>query len=112
MKDTNEMTRRGAWTLAGAGAAGLVCMPDLLADDPQKRNGNIKQSICRWCFGKIPLETLAGEAVRLGYKSIELLVPEDYKTIKPLGLTCAMIRCASIADGLNRVENHDKIEAE
>jgi hydroxypyruvate isomerase len=111
MKDTIEMTRRGVLTLAGAGA-GLACAQDLLADDPQKANGNIKQSVCRWCFSKIPLETLAGEAVRLGYKSIELLGAEEYRTIKPLGLTCAMVRCASIADGLNRTENHDKIEAE
>jgi len=112
MKDTIEMTRREAWMVAGAGAAGLVCVQDLLADDPQKVNGNIKQSVCRWCFSKIPLETLAGEAVRLGFKSIELLGAEEYRTIKPLGLTCAMIRCASIADGLNRTENHDKIETE
>jgi hydroxypyruvate isomerase len=112
MKDNIEMTRRGALTLAGAGAVGLACMQDLQADDPQKVNGNIKQSICRWCFNKISLETLAGEAVRLGYKSVELLEPEEFMAIKPLGLTCAMIRCASIADGLNRTENHDKIEAE
>src|SRR5262245_11685159 len=112
MKDTIEMTRRGALTLAGASAAGLACAQDILADDSQKTKGNIKQSVCRWCFSKVPLEELAGESLRLGYKSVELLGAEEYKTIKPLGLTCAMIRCASIADGLNRVENHDKIEAE
>jgi hydroxypyruvate isomerase len=98
--------------LAGAGAASLASTQDVLADDPHRINGNIKQSICRWCFSDIPLETLAREAVRLGFKSIELLGAEEYKTIKPLGLTCAMVRCASIADGLNRPENHDKIEAE
>jgi hydroxypyruvate isomerase len=112
MKNPIEMTRRGALTLAGAGAAGLACAQDILAGSPQKANKNIKQSICRWCFGKIPLEALATEAVRLGYRSIELLGPDEYKTIKPFDLTCAMVRCASIADGLNRKENHDKIEAE
>ncbi len=111
MKDTIPITRRGALKLAGAGA-GLVCAQNLLAEDPAKINANIKQSVCRWCYGKIPLEMLAGEAARLGYKSIELLAPDEYEIIKPLGLTCAMVRCASIADGLNRIENHDKIEAE
>lgn len=112
MKDTLPLTRRGALLVAGAGAAGLATAPVLSADDAHKTKGNIKQSVCRWCFGGIPLETLAGEAARLGYQSVELLGPEEYQTIKPLGLTCAMVRCASIADGLNRPENHDKIEAE
>ena len=112
MKDTIQMTRREALTLAGAGAASLACAPELLAEETRKANGNIKQSVCRWCFGGIPLETLAGEAARLGFKSVELLGAEEFKTIKPLGLTCAMVRFASIADGLNRVENHEKIEAE
>jgi hydroxypyruvate isomerase len=58
------------------------------------------------------LEKLAAEAVKIGYKSIELLTIDQCKTIKPFGLTCAMIRCKSIADGLNRKENHDWIEKE
>src|SRR5204863_2576884 len=51
-------------------------------------------------------------AVKIGYKSIELLTIDQCKTIKPFGLTCAMIRCKSISDGLNRKENHDWIEKE
>lgn len=98
--------------VAGAAGAALASINELWADDSPVVKGNIKQSVCRWCYGKVPLETLAGEAKRLGYKSIELLTPEDYKVIQPLGLTCAMLRCNSIADGLNRTENHDKIEAE
>jgi hydroxypyruvate isomerase len=112
MKNTSRVTRREALGLAGVGAVGLATLPDLLAQDPTKVNGNIKQSVCRWCYNRIPLETLAAEAARMGFKSIELLGPEEYKTIKPLGLTCAMVRCASIPDGLNRTEYHDKIEAE
>jgi hydroxypyruvate isomerase len=108
----HKMTRRSALTMAGASAVGLASARSLLAEEPRKGNGNIRQSVCRWCFNRIPLETLAAEAARLGYKSIELLGAEEFKTIKPLGLTCAMVRCASITDGLNRRENHDKIEAE
>ncbi|HEY1861199.1 MAG TPA: TIM barrel protein, partial [Gemmataceae bacterium] len=62
--------------------------------------------------GKIELGKLAAEAAKMGYKSIELLGIDEYKTVKDLGLTCAMMRCASIPDGLNRKENHEKIEKE
>ena len=78
--------------------------------EPHKPNGNIKQSICRWCYGQIPLETLATEAVKLGFKSIELLTIDEYKATKPFGLTCAMLGRVSITEGLNRKENHDRIE--
>ncbi len=110
MKSTFQMTRRGA--LLAVGAAGLTSVTAPPVRAARKANGHIKQSICRWCFNDIPLEKLAGEAARLGYRSIELLGPEEFQVIKPLGLTCAMVRCASIADGLNRVENHDTIEKE
>ena len=35
--------------------------------------GNVKQSICRWCYGKIALDKLCEIAKKLGYRSIELL---------------------------------------
>src|SRR5262249_37559673 len=68
--------------------------------------------VCRWCYGKVPLDQLAAAAKKMGYRSIELLGPKEFATVKEQGLTCAMIRCASIADGLNRPENHDRIEKE
>lgn len=97
------------------GAAGLSMLPAryaAFAEDNRPVKGNIKQSVCRWCYGRVPLEKLAAEAARIGYKSIELIGPEEYKVIKPFGLTCAMVRCKSITDGLNRRENHDWIEEE
>ncbi len=97
------------------GAAGLSVLPAryaAFAEDPRPIKGNIKQSVCRWCYGRVPLEKLAAEAARIGYKSIELIGPEEYKVIKPFGLTCAMVRCKSISDGLNRKENHAWIEEE
>lgn len=97
------------------GAAGLSMLPAryaAFAEDNRSVKGRIKQSVCRWCYGRVPLEKLAAEAARIGYKSIELIGPEEYKVIKPFGLTCAMVRCKSITDGLNRRENHDWIEEE
>lgn len=108
MNKPKSITRRALLT----GAAGVLSAAHVLAADKLATKGNIKQSLCRWCYGKIPLDKLAAEAAKIGYKSIELLGPDEYKTIKSFGLTCAMVRCASITDGLNRKENHGKIEAE
>ena len=97
---------------AGAVAAGALQTP-LFGDEPHKVKGNIKQSICRWCYNGIKLEKLAEAAGKMGYKSIELLSPEDIKKVKEFGLTCAVMRCKSgIASGLNRTQNHDRIVKE
>jgi hydroxypyruvate isomerase len=110
------LSRRSALKTVGAGALGAVSASHLMAeprpDEPHKAKGNIKQSVCRWCYDGIELGKLASEAAKMGYKSIELLKIEQHKTVKDLGLTCAMISCNSIADGLNRTQNHDKIEKE
>jgi hydroxypyruvate isomerase len=108
----NLWNRRSVIQTLGGAAAFSLSQPLFATDDPVKIKGNIKQSVCRWCYGKVPLEKLAAEAAKIGYKSVELLGPDEYKVVKQAGLTCAVLRCASIADGLNRKENHDKIEKE
>jgi hydroxypyruvate isomerase len=73
--------------------------------------GNIKQSVCRWCYGDIPLEKLAAEAKRIGYQSIELVTPQEFPTVKAAGLTCSMLSGACrIEDCFNRTENHAQLE--
>jgi hydroxypyruvate isomerase len=116
------MNRTGLWhrrSVLGTLATGAVGMwtASLKAEPPPateitKVKANIKQSVCRWCFGGIKLDRLAAEAAKMGYKSVELLNAEDCKIVKGYGLTCAMMRCNSIADGLNRKENHARIEQE
>jgi len=116
MKKKVLMSRRSLLQTAGLGMVGAWVAPSMAADrrqeEPSKPKGNIKQSICRWCYEKIPLEELATAAVKIGFKSIELLWPKEYLIVKPYGLTCAMLKCASIPNGLNRKENHDRIEKE
>jgi hydroxypyruvate isomerase len=104
--------RRSVLQVAGAGVWGTLAASVVRAAQQDGDKGHLKQSVCRWCYSKIPLTKLAAEAGKLGYKSIELLSPKEYLEIKPSGLTCAMIGGASIADGLNRTENHAKIEKE
>jgi hydroxypyruvate isomerase len=93
----------GALTAGVAAAAG----------EPYQPKGNMKQSICRWCYARTPLEKLAEEAVKIGYQSIELLNPPEVLTVKKLGLSCAVLnggRSVTIPNCLNRVENHDAVE--
>jgi hydroxypyruvate isomerase len=108
-----HVDRRSAIKAAAAGAlatVGAVPAP-LHAQSSGNANGNIKQSVCRWCYGNIPLEKLAEEAKRIGYRSIELLTPEEYQKVKPFGLTCAMVSGAcQIPDCFNRKENHQSLE--
>jgi hydroxypyruvate isomerase len=115
MNSKNRFSRRSVLQVAGAGALGAMATgagDTAAAEERHKTKGNIKQSICRWCYGRIPLEKLGAAAVKIGFQSIELLLPDEYKVIKPLGLTCAMLGRPSIVDGLNRQEFHQRIEAE
>jgi hydroxypyruvate isomerase len=98
--------------LAAGTAAALAA--NLPADEVRPPKGRIKQSICRWCYvpGRMSLEKLAAAARKMGYQSIELLLPDEVKVVKEHGLTCAVLGRPSIPDGLNRTENHDKIEKE
>jgi hydroxypyruvate isomerase len=110
MNEPQLLNRRALLGTAGAGVAAALAA-SVRADTPSPRgNGRIKQSVCRWCYGKIQLEKLAEEARKMGYQSIELLTIGEYKVVKPFGLTCAMLGRVSIADGLNRKEFHEGIE--
>jgi hydroxypyruvate isomerase len=108
-------TRRSVLQTAGAGLVGTLAAPAVQADrqETSKTKGNINHSVCRWCYGKIPLEKLAGEAAKMGYKSIELLKADEYKAVKPYRLTCAMLSPKIdniIPNGLNRKEYHAQIQ--
>ncbi|MEO7649069.1 MAG: TIM barrel protein [Bryobacteraceae bacterium] len=77
------------------------------------RKGRLKQAVCRWCYKQMPLEDLAREGARLGLKGIDLIGPEEWPVAKKYGLTPSMAPGAgTIADGLNRKENHAKLEAQ
>jgi hydroxypyruvate isomerase len=80
---------------------------------PTPRRGNIHQSVSRWCYQKIPLDDLCKAAVEMGLKGIDLLQPEEFETPGRYGLTCTMgyVGAGDIKKALNRLENHDAIEA-
>ena len=106
-----SISRRSALKTAGAGLAGAFVVRGAARAADAAVKGNIKQSVSRWCYNKVPLDKLCAACKEIGYLSIELLNPKDALAVKEAGLTCAMLNCpgVSIADGFNRAENHDKI---
>jgi hydroxypyruvate isomerase len=109
MNEPQLLNRRALLGAAGTGVAAALAS-SVRADAPAKIKGRIKQSVCRWCYNSIKLDKLAEEGRKMGYQSIELLTIDEYKVVKPLGLTCAMLGRVSISDGLNRKEFHAGIE--
>jgi hydroxypyruvate isomerase len=107
---SHSLDRRSA--LAALGLAGLSAASLRALADAPKPKGNIKQSICRWCYGRIKLEKLCEIAKAIGYQSIELLGPAEIKVVKKAGLTCAVMGGADIAKGFNRKEYHDRLVKE
>src|SRR5215208_4999417 len=103
------LDRRTALKAAGALTLGAVATPRLIADEVSVKAG-LKQSVCRWCYNKIPIEKLAAECARLGYRSVELLKdPDEVAKVKAAGLTCAVYGKTDIVHGLNREKYHAAI---
>ena len=81
-------------------------------NSPISRKGQIKQSVSRWCYQKIPLDELCAYAAQIGLKGVDLLKPDEYEVPARHGLVCSMGYAdgGEIASAMNRVENHAKIE--
>ncbi|MBA4149690.1 MAG: TIM barrel protein [Verrucomicrobia bacterium] len=114
----NLISRRSAIGKITGSAAAFVAAANLslrlkAADDSvgSKLKGRVNHSVCKWCYPKVELEEFCKEAKRIGLRSIELLEVKDLPTLKKYDLTCAMVSGVpgGIPNGLNRIENHDKI---
>ena len=91
-----------AATLAGANAS--------LAQSPASA-GRLKQSVCRWCYAKTPIEELAKAAAGMGLQAMDLVVPKEWDAVRKAGLTLSAVPGpSSIPEGLIRKENHAGIE--
>jgi hydroxypyruvate isomerase len=104
------MNRRSFVETAAAGL-GAVALSAAANVKPVERKGRLKQSACRWCYSKVPIEDFARESARLGLKSIDLAPAADWPVLRKYGLIPTMISGGTtIPDGFNRKENHAGIE--
>jgi hydroxypyruvate isomerase len=117
---SSSISRRNALrSFAGAAALAAVARPtsSAVAQTPAAPTmpaspNPIRHSVCKWCFGKIPLEEFAKAVKEFGIESVELLDPKDWPTVQKLGLTCALATgTTTIPVGFNRIENHAKYVA-
>ena len=103
-------------TMATVTAAAAMAPNALFAESPSRRvaeSPKFKQSLSRWCYSKIPLDTLCDAAKNIGYASVELLDEPDWAVVKQHGLMCAMANgFGSIPVGFNRPDHHDKLVAD
>jgi hydroxypyruvate isomerase len=74
----------------------------------------IKQAVSWWCFdGKLTPEELVRACADIGYAALELVKQPHWALVKDHGLGIATIRGhEALTDGLNRRENHARIENE
>ena len=93
----------------------MASLPSLSSpqqNTPVRRKGQIRQSVSRWCYQKIPLDKLSAYGAEIGLKGIDLLNPDEWDVPPRYGLICTMGYAGGgeIGSALNRVENHAKIE--
>ncbi len=76
---------------------------------------SINQSVCFGCFarGGAGPEEIIREAGKIGYKSVEMLGRQYWDLVRENNMRVAIITGhQSLPDGLNKRENHDRIEQE
>ena len=100
---------------SGVAASSLGTSPALSSAvelQSTQRKGRIRQSVSRWCYKKIPLEELCEKGAAMGLKAIDLLNEDEWDVPRRYGLVCSMGYGGGgeIRSGMNRVENHGKIE--
>lgn len=107
------LNRRSALKRMGGGLAlsAAATLPSVVrgADELQPytaKNGRIQQSVIHWCFKPMPVEELANHAARMGLKSVELVAPENWPTLKKLGLICAISSSHGFTKGFAHKEEH------
>ena len=108
----SDITRRELGTLTMATAGALAMGAAHLRAAPLK--GRLKQSVCRWCYGKIPLPEFFKAVVDIGLPAVDLLSVDDWTMAKrDFGLVCSMGQAPgnSIPDGLNDPKHHATIIA-
>jgi len=126
------MKRRKAITNLALGTGGMMLVgqactppakvvkdtiPDIKITEKEKPTlykGNVNHSVCRWCYGDIPMEQFVEGVKEMGgIKSIELTGPEDWPLLQKNGLTSAVGTgpVANIVKGFNDPNNHKKMLA-
>src|SRR5580698_8991577 len=115
---SNQPSRRNAIKTIVAGTAALSAGGILFSADAKaaefkkdkklKLKGAIHHSVCRWCYGDIPLDQLCAGVKQIGFSAIDLVGPQDWPVLKEHGIWSSMCNGAeiSLTKGWNHTEYH------
>jgi len=109
-----SLTRRDALKTAGAAALGAALAGrSASAQGKAVTRGRLKQSVCRWCYQRIPLEDFLAQVAAMGLPAVDLLQPEEFEAAARHGLVVSTgypgKGGGTIPDGLNNPALHDQI---
>jgi hydroxypyruvate isomerase len=98
---------------AAIGTGGVLSSFNAAAMEPKNKQtlelrGTINHSVCRWCYGDIPLEDLCSAVKRIGFSAIDLVGPADWPVLQKHGIFSSMCNGAeiSLTKGWNHTEYH------
>ena len=109
------MNRRAAIKTAaiGASAAFVPLAYSNQGNAPKNAplKGNIRHSVCSWCYPDLSLDELCLLAKDIGLVGIDLIGPEGWPTLKKHGLISTMCNGAelSLTEGFNHTEYHPQL---
>ncbi len=84
------MKRRAFVTGAAGALAVMGATRPREASGSETTPGRLHQSVCRWPFGRIPLEDFCREARDMGLEAIDLLYPDEWAVAQSHGLAVSM----------------------
>ncbi|MFO0962539.1 MAG: TIM barrel protein [Phycisphaerales bacterium] len=97
----------GATSGAAPGDAAPQGAPAASAGATKRR---LRQSVCAWCFGNMPLDELCELAKSCGIQAIDLLSQEQWGVPAKHGLACSLANGpGGITVGWNRPDKHDEL---
>lgn len=114
-----ETQRRTAIKKILLGTTGLS-MADIFALNSNKiennktkllMKGKINHSVCKWCYGDIPLDEFAIKIKEIGITGIDLIGPKDWHILKKHNLDSTMCNGAeiSLTEGFNHQQYHPEL---
>ena len=109
------MNRRAAIKTAAIGASAAFVPLAYSNEGNAPKNaplkGNIRHSVCSWCYPDLSLDELCLLAKDIGLVGIDLIGPEGWPILKKHGLISTMCNGAelSLTEGFNHTEYHPQL---
>jgi hydroxypyruvate isomerase len=109
--ELDAISRRQLLSRASALAVAGLAPSLAVAQTAPASRGRLKQSVCRWCYAKIPLREFCKSVSEMGLTAIDLLTPEEWPVAREFGLSCSMGSGLGgrIEHGINDPANHEAI---